>query len=339
MTLSLPAPILERIDRLLALDATRRGALTADLDCFRTLVMVRPGALRRELLELAEERRSALAGSAAMVFEVLNTDPDYLGPLGFTREETSNTRFLSWILGDARLGGLGDAPAREVWALFHRRWEADTTLQLHNDSLERVTLPCGDARAVAEVDLGGPGRIDVQWEVGGGSVLIEAKVDATPSTSDTQRYQRWRQRYGLPHVGHTQLERYRAWLERPERGGRPRALVYLRRRPSGGDYDLALARGDESGAESADDQVTESDYEVGVRESRAISVSWREVLQALIPASVGGTDAHRALRAWLKTLAILEDVAPPGAWERWTVVERLSVLREANEMCATGRQP
>lgn len=305
---------LAALDHLLALDSTRRRSLYAELDRFRALIMPRPDAFRRELLGLADERRSRLSERDAWALTVLTTDPDYLSPLGFIRQETANTRFLAWVLGDGRKSGLGQAPAQAVWSLLHARWRsAEASVQEANAVLSQPYTAHASARA--EVDLGGPGRIDILWEVPDGRVLIEGKVDATPSAADSERYRAWQKSEGRPQHSHTQLERYRQWLG-VSKGGQ--ALVLL---------DLASRAETESvGPASGAGGGGAGGHRTGLEASRALAVTWREVLNVLIPASAGSTGSHSALRAWLKSVAIMENLSPQGSWADWTAPQRLEVL-------------
>lgn len=330
-----------RIETLLDLDKRRLAALCADLDGFRRLIMVRPESFRRELVGLASERRANLNTTAKRILSVLTINPDYLGPIGFVRQETANTRFLAWILGDGQRAGLGDGPARAVWAVLHRK-SADAGLQAANDALARSEYPGGQAVARAEVDLGPPGRIDVQWDVDGGCILIEGKVDAEPSTGDSKsgdvaRYSNWLEKNCEPKrqaATHTQLERYRMWLKHGPAKQRAKALVLL---------DLAT-RSDElqnttpaSGSEPT--TTSSAPHRRGLEPSQAIAITWRDLFTALVHESEGTTEAHQALRAWLKSLAIIEELAPPGAWEQWDVTQRLAVLDVVNNIANNMSYP
>jgi|GEM_PF-5403524 len=315
-------PIEERLDVLLDLDAKRRQFLQSDLTRFRQNIMLCEGALRRELVGFAEERRAKLEGLAAWYLQVLTTDPDYFGPMNFTREETSNSRFLAWLLGRAQETSLAQEPARAIWKLLRNCWLGAGEGQKRANGVFCIdrSIERGSTNAQAEFDLGGPGRIDIKWDFGDikgdfgdAVVLIEAKIDATPSKADTARYQQW---LGTE-AQHTQLERYRTWLGRRFESSKC-ALILL---------DCKSQNNEPEQGEVDDGQVAEQTHRNGLSASNALAVTWIDVFNALVPVCQGTSDAHRALRSWLKTLAIIEGIAPSGPWEFWPVSRRISVLR------------
>jgi PD-(D/E)XK nuclease superfamily len=174
------------VARLVALAAKLQESSEQQLDdgsdAFRRILRPNVRDIMWRVAGATLERRRRLAPEARDSLRVLETSPDLLGPLAYSRTEVAHSRALCFLLDPSRSGELGHECLRAF---------VELVMDARNDNdAEDQDADVSGSTVEAERAIHPWGRVDISIESPSSLIFVEVKVDAEERPNQLLDYSR-----------------------------------------------------------------------------------------------------------------------------------------------------